>query len=147
MSPRKEITMFNKKFLAAVVLAGATLAPAASFAANPSSGPCILREHRITAVTPYRVQQHVGRGVTTRLAGAEVFIQAEPGLTPEWLQLKLTRHIAAMQGAGSMANCALDVKDVGIKVDSAGPGFAVKIFAKDPSKAEEVLRRARLLVG
>jgi hypothetical protein len=139
--------MFNKKFLAAVVLAGAALTPVASFAANPESAPCILREHRITAVTPYRVQQHVGRGVTTRLAGAQVFVQAEPGLTPEWLELQLGRHIAAMNGSDSMKNCALDVKDVSVKVDSAGTGFAVKIMARDPSKAEEVLRRARLLAG
>lgn len=139
--------MFNRKFLAAVVLAGTTLAPTASFAATSQSTDCILREHRIASVTPYRVQEYHGRGSTSRLAGAQVFVQAEPGLTPEWLELQLARHIAAMHGQGSMKDCAFDVKDVSVKVDSAGTGFAVKIIARDPNKAEEVLRRAQLLVG
>ncbi len=139
--------MFNRKFLAAVVLAGAALVPGVSFAANPQAAPCILREHRVTSVTPYRIQEYHGRGATSRLAGAQIFVQAEPGLTPEWLELQLARHIAAMHGDRSMKDCAFDVKDVSVRVDSAGTGFAVKLIARDASKAEEVLRRARLLAG
>jgi len=137
--------MSHKGILASIILAAAVLAPAASFAAPAQEAPCILRSHRITSVTPYRVQQHAGRGVTSRLAGAEVSVQAEPGLTPEWLQLQLARHIAAMQGPADMKNCALGVKDVSVKVESAGTGFAVKLIANDSSQAEEVLRRAQLL--
>jgi hypothetical protein len=137
--------MFYKKTLASIVLAAAVLAPAASFAAPAEKAPCILSAHRITSVTPYRVQQHAGRGVTSRLAGAQVFVQAEPGLTPEWLQLQLARHISEMQGPAGMKNCALGVKDVSVKVDSAGTGFAVKLIARNSGQAEEVLRRAQLL--
>ena len=137
--------MFHKKILASIILAAAALAPAASFAAPTEQAPCILSAHRITSVTPYRVQQHVGRGVTSRLAGAQVFVQAEPGLTPEWLQLQLARHITEMKAPAGMKNCALGVKDVSVKVDSAGTGFAVKLIARDSSQAEEVLRRAQLL--
>ena len=137
--------MFNKKVLAAVILAAAALAPAASLAAPAREPPCILRSHHVTSVTPYRIQQHAGRGVTSQLAGAQVFVQAEPGLTPEWLELQLARHIIAMMGPPGMANCALGVKDVSVKVDSAGTGFAVKLIARNASQAEEVLRRAQLL--
>ena len=137
--------MFKKTFLSALVLAAATFAPAASFAASPERSPCILREHTITAVTPYRVHEFAGRGTRTHLAGAQVFIQAEPGLTAEWLELQLARHIAQMHGAGTMKDCSFDVKDVSVQVDSAGTGFAVKLVARDPSQAEEILRRARLL--
>ena len=139
--------MFTKKTLAAVILAGATLVPAASFAANTERAPCILREHRITSVTPYRIQEHVGRGTTSRLAGAQVFVQAERGLTAEWLELTLAQHIAAMHGAGTMKDCAFDVKDVSVQVAPAGTGFLVRLIARNPSQAEEVLRRAHLLVG
>ena len=137
--------MFHKKTLASIILAAAVLAPAASFAAPAEEAPCILRSHQITSVAPYRVQQHTGRGVTTRLAGAQVFVRAEPGLTPEWLELQLARHISEMQGPAGMKNCALGVKDVRVKVDSAGTGFAVKLIARDSAQAEEVLRRAQLL--
>ena len=44
--------MFNRKVLTVLVLAASTLAPMASYAAPPAAkaAPCILREHRITAL-------------------------------------------------------------------------------------------------
>jgi hypothetical protein len=70
--------------------------------------------------------------------------QAEPGLTAQWLELTLARHIAQMHST-SMKDCAFGVKDVKVQVDPAGTGFAVKLVARDSAQAEEVLRRARLL--
>jgi hypothetical protein len=141
--------MFNRKVLAALVVASTTLAPMASYAAPvvAKATPCILREHRITAVRPYRVEAHQGRVAVQELRGATVSVQAEPGLTAEWLQLTLGHHLAAMQGMGGMKDCAFDVNDVQVKVSSSGAGFSVNLIARDSSKAEEVLRRARLLVG
>jgi hypothetical protein len=141
--------MFNRKALAALVLVGTTLAPMASYAAPTATraAPCILREHRITAVTPYRVEGHQGRVVVQELRGATVAVQAEPGLTAEWLQLTLGRHLAEMQGVKGMADCAFDVNDVHVKVSSSGAGFSVDLIARDSSKAQEVLRRAQLLLG
>ena len=141
--------MFNRKVLAALVLAGTTLAPMASYAAPAAAkaAPCILREHRITAVTPYRVEGHQGRVVVQELRGATVSVQAEPGLTAEWLQLTLGRHLAEMHAMGGMKDCAFDVNDVQVKVSSSGAGFSVNLIARDPAKAPEVLRRAQLLLG
>jgi hypothetical protein len=139
--------MFNRKFLASVILAGAALVPSASFAAAQAERPpCILRSHHITSVAPYSVVQHRGRSTTKRLAGARVYVQAEPGLTAEWLELTLSRHIAEMHGPTDMKGCAFDMKDVGVKVESARAGFAVNVIARNPSQAGEVLRRARLLI-
>jgi hypothetical protein len=47
----------------------------------------------------------------------------------------------------SMPNCPLDMKGVQVKVESAGPGFVVKLSAKSTDQAKELLRRAQLLVG
>lgn len=135
--------MFNKKMLAAIALSGAMLVPGASFA-GPTRSTCILNERNVTSVTPYRVKQHVGRGVTSHLAGAQIFVRAEPGLTAEWLELTLAQHIAKMQNT-PMKDCALGVRDVKVQVDPAGTGFNVKLIARDSSHAEEVLRLARLL--
>lgn len=144
--------MFNRKVLAALVLVGSTFAPLASYAAPATAtaskpAPCILREHRITAVTPYRVEGHQGRVVVHELRGATVSVQAEPGLTAEWLQLTLARHLAEMEGVGAMKDCAFDVNDVQVRVTSSGAGFAVHLIARDAAKAPEVLRRAQLLLG
>lgn len=139
--------MLNRRGLAALALATTTLAPMASYAApTAKAAPCILREQRITAVTPYRVEGYQGRAVAHELRGATVSVQAAPGLTAEWLQLTLSRHLAEMRGKGGMQDCALDVSDVQIKVSSSGAGFSVNLIAKDPAKAPEVLRRAQLLL-
>ena len=143
----KEITMSKRTILAALVLAGAALVPATSFAADRTdSRPCILKEHRVTSVTPYNIEERMGRATIKRLRGAEVRIEAEPGLTAEWLQLTLARHIVEMRSA-TMKDCALDLDDVQVRVASTGTGFSVKLIAPDSKKGADVLRRARMLLG
>ncbi len=145
--------MLTRKFLGTILLVATTFAPMAAMAdTRPSAStvaaaaPCLLKTHHITSVTPYRVDEHMGKATFSRLRGANVFVLAEPGLTKEWLQLTLARHLTEMRGT-TMKDCPLDLGDVTIAVDSAGTGFAVKIIARDTEKAEEVLRRAHLLLG
>jgi hypothetical protein len=137
--------MFHFKTLSAALLAASLLVPSASFA-DTNRAPCVLREHSVTSVTPYRVQERVGRGTVTRLKGAQVFVRAEPGLTAEWLELTLRRHLAAMRGPAAMKDCAFAVAKVKVQVNSAGAGFVVKLIARDAAAAKEVLRRAELLL-
>src|SRR4051812_39762895 len=135
--------MFTKKLSIAAILAVATALPVVAFAApadKPRSTHCVLTEHRVTNVQPLRIIERYGRGSSERLAGAQVLVQAEPGLTAEWLQLTIQRHIAQMS-ASKMANCPLDAKDVRVTVQSAGPGFAVQITGKNAAQAKEILRR------
>lgn len=142
--------MSIRKSLTALILSGMTLIPAVSQAtpSAPSAAPraerCFLQQHRVTAVMPYSVDQQIGHASTKVVRGADIYILAEPGLTAEWLRLSLARQIAAMPAG--MRDCAFDVKDVEVRVGSAGPGFEVKLIAPDSKKGEEVLRRARLLV-
>jgi hypothetical protein len=147
--------MSNRKVLTAIVLVGIALAPVASSAAPAAAKPasCILREHHIIAVAPYVVESprgpreiHEGRAAVRELRGATVFVQAEPGLTAEWLQLTLSRRVAGMQEAGGMQGCAFGVNDIQVKVTSTGMNFGVYLIARDPRKAQEVLRLARQLV-
>ena len=139
--------MSIRRFTLALALGAVALVPiaaSAATAATPTEQHCILLAHRVTSVKPYQVVERQGRGSVTRLAGAEVFVQAEPGLTAQWLQLTVERHLGQMKGT-HMGDCALDLSGVRVQVDSAGPGFAVKIIASTPSQAKEVLRRAELL--
>jgi len=136
-----------KKIAAIVALSVAVALPTVALATPAgSSTHCIIQEHRVTAVQPLYVPVQQGRFSGERLAGAQVFVLAEPGLTAEWLQLSMQRHMTEMRGSG-MSNCALDAKDVSVSVQSAGTGFALKITGKDGAQAKEILRRAKLLVG
>jgi hypothetical protein len=138
--------MFIRKLIVALTLSATSLVPIVASAETPAPEHCILLGHRVTSVKPYQITEHQGRGSTQRLVGAEVFVQAEQGLTAEWLQLSVERHLAQMQGK-HMGDCALDLDGVRVRVDSAGAAFAVKIVAKNPGQAKEVLRRAELLRG
>ena len=140
--------MFMRKFVVVAGLAAGALVPGASFAATGAEKPpCILRDYQVKSVTPYTVDGHAGKIAYRRLAGAQVYLEAQPGLTAEWLRVRLGRHLAEMRGAATMRDCAFDMKDVSIQVDSAGTGFNVKFTAKDTDQAKEVLRRAQLLLG
>ena len=140
-------TLLLSSVLALGLVAGPALAaPARSDSpAAPGHANCVLRPYTVTAVTPQFVDVQQGRVTTRRLAGAIVYVQAEPGLTAEWLTLSLQRHLSAMQAGPGMKDCPL--ADVRVGVGSAGAGFAIQLTAKDPKSAEEVLRRARLLRG
>ncbi len=46
-----------------------------------------------------------------------------------------------------MASCPLAIKDVSAAVEGTETGFAVAIRSDDSQTAQEILRRARALVG
>jgi hypothetical protein len=139
--------MSIRTFVASVALAAATAVPTLAHAASPSRPPCILDEHHVVSVAPYQIEERSGHNTFQRVRGAQVFIAAEPGLTAEWLQLNLQRHVTAMQGPAAMPDCAFDLSNVRVEVTSAGSGFWVRLIAPDTKSGEEVLRRAQLLVS
>src|SRR5216683_1881507 len=115
--------MLIRKLIVSVALAATTAVPLVSHAAPAQRPPCILGEHHIVSVQPYRVDERIGRNVFPQLRGAQVYIQAEPGLTAEWLELTLERHLAEMRGPATMRECAFDLDNVRVTVVSAGSGF------------------------
>ena len=136
--------------VALVLVVAATMwsiaAPSSATAGIPPD--CPLTEHRIRSVAPYYIRKPVGKSKTRRvLRGAELFVEAEPGLTAEWLQLTLERHIARRPSAAVAVDCALVVRGVSVRVGSGGNGFRVWITVGDAHMAEEILRRARLLLA
>ena len=138
--------MLLRKYMSAAALAAATVLPAVGLAAPEKAPPCILSEHTIVSVVPYKVEEHIGKNVVTRIRGVQVYYQAEPGLTPEWLQLNFERHLAAMKGPATMTDCAFGLDNVRVDVTSAGSGYWVRIAAPNATSGEEVLRRVQLLV-
>jgi hypothetical protein len=150
MSIQRSIAVIAIPFLAAVtmprVLQAADVDASRSARAKSNSGGCVLKDFTITSVRPYQVQQKAGGHVIMgpRLLGAEIYVQAQPGLTAEWLQLTLDRGIAgARRMAGS--DCPLAVENVRAEVLSAGPGFTVRLIGRDSKAGQEILSRSRLL--
>lgn len=122
--------------------------PTSPEAASAASTSCVLRQYKIRAVKPYTVQRNIaGHLVVSETLGAELTVEAQPGLTAEWLWLSLERHVGDMRTQVRMGDCPLDIDKVRVEVLSAGPGFTVRVIGPDRKSGDEVLRRAQLLVS
>jgi hypothetical protein len=109
--------------------------------AASNAEPCFFGQHRVLSVSPVNAEEPRGKASVSRPGGAELYVQAEPGLTAERLRLELARQ---SKNAG---DCPFAMASVRTEVDSAGSGFRVRVLASDPQTAREVLRRSRLMVS
>jgi hypothetical protein len=102
---------------------------------HPLMGHCVL------SVTPRWIEQINGKR-TRRLAGVDLRIAAEPGMTAEYLTVEAQRAAAA----GSLAaGGVFGVEGSRIEVRSTGDGFVFHLTAPDTNRAEELVRRAQRL--
>ena len=86
----------------------------------------------------------------TNLAGAQITVRGDSGMTIGRLQQLLTCHIAHQEAAGpdtDMKDCPLGVRDVHATVVTSGPGYVIQVLARenDSSGATEIWRRVQLL--
>jgi hypothetical protein len=102
----------------------------------------MLSAFQVTQVGSLYSNIQVSRGVTKRFIGAQLFVPAQPGLTPEWIRANLTRHTAQSQEQRSY-ECPLDLPGVSMNVVSGGTGFWIQISSNDSDTATEILKRAR----
>lgn len=109
-------------------------------------GPFARRDY-ITSVEPYRVTETNLKHSWTKLEGAVVKVRPAPGVTREWLQRTVEDHMGQMAAAGPMSDCPLSVAGATADVSSTGDGFAITVHSKDKDAAQEILRRANLLVS
>ena len=86
--------MLTRKFIMSAVLAAATVVPAVVQAAPTTAPPCILSEHAIVSVVPYKVDEHIGKNVVQRVRGAQVYLRAEPAGVPGMVAVALRRRTA-----------------------------------------------------
>ena len=114
-------------------------------AARADSGECELRTFKARQVAPLRVQERIGRGTIEKLAGGQVFVPAQKGLSAECLRARVEEHVASVRGQG-MAGCPLAVNGIQVAVVSGGTGYWVQLQAKDSQSAEQVLRLAKAIV-
>jgi len=113
---------------------------------NDPQGPFARRDY-ITSVEPYRVTETNLKRSWTKLEGAVVKVRPAPGVTREWLQRTVEDHMGRMMAGPPMNDCPLSVTGAAADVSSTGDGFAITIHSKDKDVAQEILRRADLLVS
>jgi hypothetical protein len=100
--------------------------------------------HKVLSVAPHWVQESNGKR-TRRLIGADVRIQAEPGMTAEYLTVELQRGLSAPNVGRETPDDVFHVEGSSVQVQSTGDGFVFRITAPDATHAEEIVRRAHHL--
>jgi len=110
--------------------------------ATQNSGSTLMGYH-VLSITPHSVDEINGKR-TRHLVGAELRIEAQPGMTAEYLTVELRRHLAsAVQG--STIEPVFGVEGSSVEVRSTGDGFVFHFTASDTGHAEELVRRAHRL--
>ena len=130
---------------AAALTVSAVLSSSAPASAAPDAHAhwCALASFQITQVASLYTDEHINQTIVRRFAGAQVFLPAQPGLTPEWIRASIARHQTGTQTA---YECPLDIKGATVSVASGGTGFWVQISTRDADTAQEILNRAKRLV-
>jgi hypothetical protein len=128
--------MIRRLFIAGVLALSITVPVAARADGGGSCG--LGSNYHVTSVEPYRTSEGAGYIADPRLRGAEVTVEAQPGLTREWLLHTLETEIA--QGV-----CSFGPAKVAVSVTSAGGGFSVLLTGSDERAGREILEHAQQL--
>src|SRR5262245_2165294 len=121
---------------------GATLAVTGAATAESNAPNACFDGHKLGPINAYSIDVPLQYDFEKQIAGAQVFVYAEPGLTAEWLH----RTLEQRRMSSSNANCPQDVSGSSMTVQSSGgPGFWVTISSTDVSSAKQILARAERL--
>jgi hypothetical protein len=131
--------MTKSNMMMASILAVALSGAAMSASAAPAPQRCLLNGYSMLQVAPLKLEENYGYGGYTVLKGAQMYIQAKPGLTAEWLTLQVQRELASLQ-AGSDPLCQPAVKNVKVSAAPAGAGFWVFLQAPDAKSGQQLFR-------
>jgi hypothetical protein len=104
-----------------------------------ASEQCVLEKIVVTSVAPYQTQENDEYASYTRLRGAQFYVPAREGLTPEWLTLSVQRAISKKDTTA----CRPDVSNVKVSVLSAGGGFWVRLTTDDENAAHSLVKWAQ----
>jgi hypothetical protein len=125
--------MLISRLFAVVVLAVSMSATAAA------AEPCSLgTKYHVSSVVPYRANENLGLIYETKLRGAEIRVEAAPGLTQEWLQSRVQTQIAN-------GECDFGDSSVKVHVVSMGDQFSVQLAGRGDRDAQNILSHAQRL--
>jgi hypothetical protein len=110
-----------------------------------NSALCFIDRQSVFTVKPHYGPPTISRSSLKPLRGAEVRLVPAVGLSSEMLAARLKRLLRGSE-RGRLPGCLLDVGHVHIGSNAKGDAESVMLIAREPGDAEQVLRRAQLLV-
>ena len=106
--------------------------------ADPQPGACNLTStYPVVSVSPYTATHQGGFPVLTQTRGAVLHVQAQRGLTSEWLQRSVEASVAN-------GDCGF-ARDTRVTVNAAGDGFDVVLSSPNEDAARRIVNQAQQL--
>jgi hypothetical protein len=146
--------MFAQKWmfsgLGAALLAaliGAPIAHASDSAAKPAAEQCVFDTYAPEYVKAYWDEVNYSYGTFTSVKGAQIFIEAQPGLTPEWLTQVVERALQTHGANKTPSDCGPNMPGVQVSVASAGRGFWITLIGRDEKTANALVNWAQAMLG
>ena len=102
----------------------------------------------VTHVAPKYRQETLGRGaiLPRYVAGADLYVAAQPGITRSYLERALVCHAAS--NVERHANDPLQTPgDIAVSVQEAGPAMRISIVGESRSTGSAIFERAQTLQG
>jgi len=131
-------------------VASAAAAEEAHCSKGLADEPRLFAPDLVTGVSPVMRSYRMGKAEREVLAGVELAIPAQPGLTSEWITRNLICHQAQhLLGHAGESQDAYWLPGTWLEfgVHSRGDLFLVDIYAADPASADAILTRTRAFVA
>ena len=138
--------MSSHQMTTTLALVAALALPRSSHAESTAdSAQCFVDRQSVFTVKPYYGRPTITRNSLRPLRGAELQLVPAVELSSDMLVARLKRVLRASE-RGRRPGCLLGVGHVHIGSNATGDAESVMLIARDPGDAQEVLRRAQLLV-
>jgi anti-sigma factor RsiW len=143
--------MSARKFVINAIVPALLIGASSAYAASPTPASCVFDKYAPVAVRPYSEDDSVNYVTYSLVKGAQLYVPAREGLTKEWLTASAQQAIAganASSAQGHDLECSPShLKDVEVRVVSAGNGFWVQLVSRDERTADTLLKWAQGIVG
>jgi hypothetical protein len=119
----------------------------AKAAVTAAADRCVFDEYAPEYVKAYWVDQNYAYGTFTSVRGAQIFVEAQPGLTPEWLTQVVERALQVQEANKTPSACGPNLSGVQVSVSSAGRGFWITLIGRDEKSANALVHWAQAMLG
>ena len=137
--------------VAVSLLLGASYVPSASASSPERKSSCVFDKHEPVQLAPYSVDAGLDWGSYSYMGGAQLFVPAREGLTPEWLSASVQEALASAHletiTKSNKAICDMPrLNDVHVAVVSASNGFWVQLIGRDGHTSKQLLDWAQTML-
>jgi hypothetical protein len=138
--------MSARNLILNTVVPALLLGASSAYAASPKSDSCVFEKYTPVAARAYSEDDSLNYVTYSTVKGAQLYIPAREGLTKEWLTASAQQALTS-QSNDLTCSPPSSLKNVEVRVVSAGNGFWVQLVSRDERTADKLLKWAQGIVA